>query len=71
MSGSDFRFCYRDGGKLPLAGVDLSLCELAGVPLGVEGEDQCLVVLGDVEIAIDRGTPYCLRQSILLEFYSS
>ena len=71
MKGFGFRFRYRDGSKLPQAVVEHSLCELAGVPLGVEGEDQCLVVLGDVEVAIDRATPFYLRQSILPEFCSS
>ena len=61
VNGSGFGLCYRRCGKLPLAGAELSLCELVGVPLGVEGEDHYLVLLGDVVVAINRATPY-LRQ---------
>ena len=34
--------------------VEHSLCELAGVLLGDKGEDHYLVVLKDVEVAMDR-----------------
>ena len=60
-------FVTVDVDTLHLAGAELRLSELVGVPLGVE--DHYLVLLGDVVVAIDRAAPY-LRQWFLIECYS-